>query len=643
MEQIPVEILGQIYYWIGPNNLQVTSKYLYKSFYTALKYTIDRYNIVLPYEPNNILEHYKIICALREPVYFGSDLVNRYYQSYKLASIGIEEPPRISDRDEIYEWRLELLRNNKSYYSDGIDANAFLHLGYQIKQDRYHLNNVFDANPLVLSNAAKYKLSSAQMPTNQEYYNSVENINYALRYAYAIQDFDFIYETAKTNLYIKLAGIKEFEIYQSHNKVISIKIFLDICRWNRWDLYALLKIPVESVGKVLSDSGTFLSRLSFPIILKHCRSILEYNKECVTGHININDCNLYQELCTEYNVLPYPHVKDMQYFLNNKPFKDYVVNSELDLEGVELTLYDEPIELPKKYYMKTGKFTTFCQAAASYLFKHTIKSQLYGDDYTKDNSIVSLFGPRRKCFQADVDRAIEIAERHNNYYGSLVYMLEYNLLFDINLNKKYAKYYVNHGNYFFKQWMSDFDAIVYRCSKGLDNKMLKKFEEFDFDDSFVNEYRPHLFKVYLNNSLSNQFEDAFDKLYPDKIPDADAEYFLVNLAHTPYLDEDAEETYPPIFDKLSDQSMSKLIPMFMAIQFQHYSNELVMLLNYVIARDTLTINYEYFVLYYPSICLVGVEFLLKIWPVKQVKTLLKYMLKDDLVPQRVKTFIETLL
>src|SRR5574337_1528297 len=96
MLSLPSEILGYIYYLAGPTpafHCKLSCRQLHDNFYQALNSTCSNYDLnKLPYIPDDILERYKVICAVFEPALFGSDLITQYCHNIKRVRAGIDSP-----------------------------------------------------------------------------------------------------------------------------------------------------------------------------------------------------------------------------------------------------------------------------------------------------------------------------------------------------------------------------------------------------------------------------------------------------------------------------------------------------------------------------------------------------------------------
>lgn len=117
------------------------------------------------------------------------------------------------------------------------------------------------------------------------------------------------------------------------------------------------------------------------------------------------------------------------------------------------------------------------------------------------------------------------------------------------------------------------------------------------------------------------------------------------------------EDFYALLDKLSDQTFARLIPIVLGLNLGRRVTSLRSWFNYCfetdainsqgqiqkakLVRQDLNIESEYYAKFYTAFCLVGMDFISKIYPVKTFKLLVSKILTDDSVPEDTKIFLSS--
>lgn len=585
LDTIPVEILGQIYFWAGPDatfNTKKCSKYFSYTFLDSLGYTVNYYNIDrLPYRPSDVLKLYELESAIFEPSCFGSHWVNKFYQTYKLALSGIK-PPEESEFDLLRAYVF-----NKSFVKDE-EYKMFL-LDRETpnsKLKNLHLDKEI-LNPRMVRNAIKLGYKYKPL-TNEEYYKSLDTLSNKLQYAYSIDDKEYIMNTAKNTIHPRLAEQTELNIYLSANKKIQKSLIIGLLRWNRWDLLKIIYPNLPSIyqqlekginlnyitftngRKYIDDEKTEAdetSELAFPLVY------LLFKDDTLEIFVTLDE--EYLRICTKYSILPIapdPNEIDEKvsyYILNNHAVRDYVNSLELEISpglNIENVIYDAlqgHLALPEMYYLGESNYEKLVQRAASSFEK---LRPLYFS--VEEQRVEEVEEPEELPPLDDDMTPTEMAEATN-------------ILLNAYINEK-------------------------------------------FDEEFLIPKKP--------------YKDRDAELFIEQL--SKVSYF--NMMNVDEIEFD-ESIYEMLFNNISDRMLSKSI----AIALMHLDgdfNNLPWFLDYLKSnKKRVKLDFEAFTQYYNGICLTGLKFLLEIFSAKQVKTLLRHLLNQETVPDSIKQFIATVL
>lgn len=403
--------------------------------------------------------------------------------------------------------------------------------------------------------------------------------------------------------------------------------------WNRWDFYRKLIIMdpelIESNNlKSVMYNPDSLSRLTLEIIYaisgtKYIgrnfnpddNGYLPYIKFCLTKGIKVNPEPVRTWALLDYAIKDPNRDKSLKLKLVDEDDKDswwYFPKSFMSSQNT----------LPKAFYVSSEPEGRILQLAA--INAPQLHLKYFGHNISQDSTpLAQLIYPNNYTTK----EIVETAQVYDNYMA--VYNEEG--LEDV---PKGEIYYSN----------SDYERLENDVVKkqGRNVVLMEMFEKDLKQRGYKYAVRKYKIKsnikfLLARDVIQQKNEIELEQLYK-KIPDAQA-FYLIPIA-AQYL----ETLFTVKSGFFSNKSLNGLVPAAMALGFSKPMNYLTEFLKWLKRVDFVAEPaYEYFEIYYSSICLVGLVFLQKLYTPRQITSILQYMLNSDKVPAQTKQFISTYL
>lgn len=474
-------------------------------------------------------------------------------------------------------------------------------------------------------------------------------------------------------------GIDTVEILDFDN--INLDTILSIFTWHRWDLWSQIckKYTMTELTKICRPDiegfryicTAWMSVYSLPIvwqlnpllIRKNTSKEITYNYE---GYIP----DFYYDFCKSMCIIPKLKEFNIDLFnsLEHRPeFIDYVNSCELSIfSGTSdtntpyaYTMFDDScISVPQTYYLSTN-MDKILQTIELYTDR-----QYYYGPHIPGNYITS----RRPSNISGLDIQSQrmnhywmlLYEYETRYYNTSMQLLE-NILKSVHYDVYCVKIKTSSSYYTSQEYKPIFGLCdILDFSTLTDDQIIEKaIEKYGsvLGKRLLAKYCIKMYHHSIFTKVIQRVLTILDKLYPTIIPSEDADCLLIDLAQLIntqafgydqedgdmyYYDKNKFETVTSLYNKLTSESMSKLLPIILATYHIDQINHTDNLFTYCLNRGDITINREYFEIYYGAINRVGLHFMSQLLGSEAATNLLTWLKSKNHIESDFLTYMKTL-
>lgn len=684
MEFLPLDDLENIINFSDPDSIvsfcTSSSKTLRANCETIIRSKLRNVDLSsLPYRPNNILELYVVYQAIYGSSKVGSQLVNPFYAAImaikwndkenferaigELSTIDNDMVEFIA-KYERYDF-LELLPSydEKWFFAELLtvkDVDIDTLKKYEVRA----VSEIYDRGltPIMVENLTrlettfhpKVKLDSTRMI---EYYYSINDVK-------SIEKYGAEYFISWLHTKDEFAALlKKGELY--------FGMIIDLWKWNRWDLWNILldyyngQIPtpeqinpvntewmssfslpralnmyphlVKNEGKI-NAIASFLEETDEETSLSESEQPVYAKKPAIKPNTKMRE---YYRFCRNRNIRPYLYISLIEYNV------DDIIRNPAYMKAVEITInsvktltriYPEDIitgRINPNYFISSTKLGKIMQSLAEVDLAY--KEIYYGVNPRKDKTVASLLFKKSIMITNESYKKYYKISAQRNDFRPLVYWLESNDSSNVVLTEPVSRYYLTKKKGELPRGVDEFNKSAKKALKnrpsGPDSKALERIEN--------NKFLALKF-VFVNQGIWGNY-----KIKQVKFTDKLFDYIAMDLVNSKM----KSKKFFSTLDKLSNKALSQVLPMTLTVFFNRYNMGDILpskgfngnfkkFTDYMEKnKDRLTLDIESFITYYPAICLVGLSFLLQIFPASQVNGLLQTMLASKFVPQHTKDFI----